>query len=116
MVVKLRIGGCLKCAALVVCAAACDSKEGAPAEAPESQPKVASPATPPTSGASAKAEKPKKSPFPPEARRDSPPKAIAETALKVGAMAPALEKLASTSGEWSRGEKVTVLVFYRGFW
>lgn len=54
--------------------------------------------------------------FPPEARRDSPPKGIAESALAVGKTAPALEGLASTSGSWSRASKVTALVFYRGHW
>ncbi|MBK7585614.1 MAG: hypothetical protein IPI67_36195 [Myxococcales bacterium] len=54
--------------------------------------------------------------FPPEARRDSPPKGIAESALAVGKPAPALEGLASTSGSWSRASKVTALVFYRGHW
>jgi hypothetical protein len=57
-----------------------------------------------------------KSSMPPEARRDSPPEAIATTALTVGSTAPALQNVASTSGAWSRGDKVTALVFYRGHW
>lgn len=57
-----------------------------------------------------------KSPFPPEARRDSPPKGIAESAFALGKKAPDLAGLASTAGNWSRAEKVTVVVFYRGHW
>jgi hypothetical protein len=57
-----------------------------------------------------------KSKFPPEARRNSAPRGIADRALAVGGTAPVLKNLPSTTGTWSRGERVTALVFYRGHW
>ncbi len=60
--------------------------------------------------------KPKKSVFPPQARRNSAPKGLTESALAVGKEAPKLEAVPATTGKWTRGEKTTVLVFYRGHW
>ncbi len=61
-------------------------------------------------------ESPGKSKAPAQARRNSAPKGIDASALAVGAVAPALNKIPTTRGEWSRGEKTTVLVFFRGHW
>jgi uncharacterized lipoprotein len=88
----------------------CDSKsttEGAPAAASSSDPSA------PGAKPSAK-PKPK---FPPQARRNSAPAGIEQSALAVGRPAPPLEGIDSTIGSWSRSrEGFTVLVFYRGHW
>jgi hypothetical protein len=91
----------------VLFAAGCEPKRSA-----DGQRASASPSSLAAPSASAVA----KSPFPPEARRDSPPKAIAESALALGRVAPPLAGLPSTAGTWSRASKVTALVFYRGHW
>ena len=60
-------------------------------------------------------------PFVPEAaRRDTPPPAMAEAALAVGAVAPAIDA-ASTRGRFVLADTLTrhawvVLVLYRGDW
>lgn len=69
-----------------------------------------------TADAAPEKSKKRSSKFPPEARRNSAPEGIADTALAVGAMAPALEAVPSTAGAWTRGADLTVLVIYRGDW
>jgi hypothetical protein len=54
--------------------------------------------------------------MPPEARRNSAPAGIDASALKVGQKVPELANVPSTKGAWSRGDRVTALVFYRGHW
>jgi hypothetical protein len=84
-------------------------KDAAPAQPEAARPAKDEPSPP-------KSEAPPKPKMPPEARRDSAPEALAGSALAVGAMAPALAAIPSTRGDWSRGEKITVLAFYRGHW
>ncbi len=93
----------------------CDDKKPASEPAPAAVAPAASAASA-AAPLSVTGSAPKKSKFPPEARRNSAPKGIAESALVVGKPAPALQQLASSAGLWSRSDKVTVLVFYRGHW
>jgi hypothetical protein len=106
--------------ASIVSVAACGSGESSETEGTgeaksPGEPKTGTQTVPPTPDAAAK-KKRRTSKFPPEARRNSAPEGIAETALAVGAKAPALEGVASTTGPWTRANEVTALVFYRGDW
>ncbi|HMR10184.1 MAG TPA: hypothetical protein PKA88_30620, partial [Polyangiaceae bacterium] len=71
----------------------CDDKKPASEPAPAAVTPVASAAS-----AAARPSAAEKSKFPPEARRNSAPKGIAESALVVGKPAPALQQLASSAG------------------
>lgn len=61
-----------------------------------------------------------RSPFPPFARRTEPPPGIEQSAVAVGAAAPALELARADATRFSlteaRRDGPVVLVFYRGFW
>jgi hypothetical protein len=57
---------------------------------------------------------------PAEARRESPPEALASRALSIGSVAPALELQSASGGRFVLAEalkdRAAAIVFYRGYW
>ncbi len=51
---------------------------------------------------------------PKKAKKTGPPESF--EALAAGSSAPAMTKLAATTGAWSRADKPTIVAFYRGHW
>ncbi|MEM6289988.1 MAG: hypothetical protein AAGA54_01945 [Myxococcota bacterium] len=89
--------------------AGCDGNS----EAPSPPTAKAEPGPAPAKADAPKAEaKPEPKEAPPKTA--GPPESF--EALAAGSPAPAMTKLAATTGAWSRADKPTIVAFYRGHW